>query len=236
MATILVVDDSAGVRGLLRTLLEGAGHVVLEAADGAGGLRRLYTERPDLLVLDVQLPDLDGWTLLQRIRAISDVPIVVCSARTAPATRVRALVDGADDFVGKPFDNRELVARVAALLRRAAARPRPPAPDVLDDGWAKVDVTRYEALVGGARLDVTPLEFRLLGAFVRHPGVALTHDQLLALAWGDGLGSREQVKVAVAGLRRKLARRDPQAAAAIETVRGIGYRWRGHRRPLQHAR
>jgi DNA-binding response OmpR family regulator len=218
MARILVVDDSPSVLALVRTLLEREGHFVLQARDGAEGLRRLYADAPDLLVLDLEMPRLDGFAALDRIRRLTSVPVLVCSGRPAEE-QLQALRAGADDMIGKPFDGRELVARVEALLRRSGAD----SPEHIDgDGWATVDRARHEAVVDGRRLDVTPLELRLLGAFLRHSGIALSHEQLLDLVWEDGGGSREQVKAAVLSLRRKLG----EGSSAIETVRGIGYRWR----------
>jgi DNA-binding response OmpR family regulator len=223
-AKILIIDDDGPVRGLVRTLLEREGHAVAEACDGQAGVRALYAGRPDLVLLDVCMPGMDGWGALERIRELSDVPVLMMSALSAEADRVRGLAGGADDYVTKPFSAPELVARVTAVLRRTRGRE---VLDVLDDGWARVDGSRHEAVVDGVRLSLTPLEFRLLGTFLRHTGVALTHDQLLEHAWPDQHGSREQVKVAVLGLRRKLAAAAPGAEDAVQTIRGIGYRWSG---------
>jgi DNA-binding response OmpR family regulator len=225
MSRILVVDDSSLVRELVRTLLERAGHEVVEAADGSDGLRRLYAERPDLVVLDVSMPELDGWEALKRLRELSDVPVLMFSAFGGETERVRGLLGGADDFLAKPFGGPELVARVTALLRRARRDGAVGVIDVVDDGWARVDAARHEASVGGVALQLTPTEFRLLATFVRNAGVALSHEQLLEQAWQESYGTREQVKVAVLALRRKLALAQPGGERAIETVRGLGYRW-----------
>lgn len=225
MPRILVVDDSSLVRELVRTLLERAGHEVVEAADGSDGLRRLYAERPDLVVLDVSMPELDGWEALKRLRELSDVPVLMFSAFGGETERVRGLLGGADDFLAKPFGGPELVARVTALLRRARRDGAVGVIDVVDDGWARVDAARHEASVNGGTLQLTPTEFRLLATFVRNAGVALSHEQLLEQAWQESYGTREQVKVAVLALRRKLALAEPGGEAAIETVRGLGYRW-----------
>jgi DNA-binding response OmpR family regulator len=223
VARVLVVDDHQPVRQLVRTLLERAGHVVMEAGDGAAGLRRLYADAPDLIVLDLEMPRLDGFSALNRIRAITKVPVLVCSGSRGEE-HLRALTDGADDYLSKPFDGRELVARVDALLRRTVDSGAQ--ADVDDDGWARVDRTRHEAVIDGRRIELTPLELRLLGTFLRHEGLALTHDQLLELVWDDSIGSREQVKAAVLSLRRKLRRHVPDVGEPVETVRGVGYRWR----------
>jgi DNA-binding response OmpR family regulator len=225
MPKVLIVEDSAATRALIRSLLERAGHTAIEASDGAEGLRRLYSERPDLVLLDMVMPHVDGWQALERIRALTDVPILVCTGSLGDEDRSRVLRMGADDLVRKPFDGDELVARVEALLRRAG-KASGQEIDVLDDGFARLDRARHEAVVEGRRLTLTPLEFRLLGAFLRHAGLALTHDQLLELVWQETGGTRDQVKAAVLSLRRKVAVESPRGDSVIETIRGVGYRWR----------
>lgn len=220
---ILVVDDDPDIRSLLRELLERAGHEVLTAEDGRGALRSLYEERPDLVVLDVAMPELDGWGTLERIRDLSDVPVLMLTARTGELEKVRGLRAGADDYVTKPFGRQELLARAEALLRRAAGR-RPEAPDTYRDDLVAVDFGQRQVAVAGAGVALTPLEFRLLAAFVRHPGQVLAHEQLIELVWGDeGAASRNQLKLYVGYLRRKLG---AAAAGRVETVRGFGYRYR----------
>ncbi len=220
---ILVVDDDPDIRSLLRELLERAGHEVLTAEDGRGALRSLYEERPDLVVLDVAMPELDGWGTLERIRDLSDVPVLMLTARTGELEKVRGLRAGADDYVTKPFGRQELLARAEALLRRAAGR-RPEAPDTYRDDLVAVDFGQRQVAVAGTGVALTPLEFRLLAAFVRHPGQVLAHEQLIELVWGDeGAASRNQLKLYVGYLRRKLG---AAAAGRVETVRGFGYRYR----------
>jgi DNA-binding response OmpR family regulator len=222
-ARILVVDDDADVRGLVRELLERAGATVSEAADGREALRLLYDVRPDVIVLDVTMPELDGWQTLERVRDLTEVPVLMLTARDTELEKVRGLRAGADDYVTKPFGRQELLARVGVLLRRAAATPAwGPDRETYADGRVSVDVTRAEVRVGDREVQLTPLEFRLLVAFMRNPGQVLSRDQLLELVWGDAEAvSSGQVKVAISYLRRKLG-----AADAIETVRGFGYRWR----------
>lgn len=224
-ARILVIDDDGTVRALVRGLLERAGHEVLEAGDGREGVRSLYEQRPDLVLLDVSMPGLDGWETLQRIREVSEVPVLMLTAHEAEMERVRGLQAGADDYVVKPFGNQELAARVHALLRRSAARG-PHAPDEYRDRLLSIDFARHEVRFDGSEVQLTPLEFKLLSAFVRHPGQVLGPGQLLELVWGDSLGvSPGQVKLYVGYLRRKLSP-DDAAATPIETVRGFGYRYR----------
>jgi DNA-binding response OmpR family regulator len=219
-STVLVVDDDADIRGLVRSLLERAGHGVHEAADGREGLRALHAWRPDLVVLDATMPGLDGWTTLARIRELSDVPVLMLSARDAELDKVRGLKAGADDYVAKPFGRQELLARVEALLRRRGAVPTE-LPHTYEDDAVRVDFEQRLVHVRGDEIALTPLEYRMLAVFVRHPGQVLSHEQLLELAWGSDDASRDQVKLYVGYLRRKLGLRE-----AIESVRGFGYRYR----------
>jgi DNA-binding response OmpR family regulator len=221
---ILVVDDDDDIRGLLRALLERAGHEVSEASDGRAGLRELYTVSPDLVILDVAMPGLDGWATLERIREVTDVPVLMLTARDAELERVRGLKGGADDYVVKPFGRQELVARVEALLRRP--RSGGAAEDTYADARLRVSFAQRSVRYDEREVVLTPLEYRLLSAFVRHPNQVLSHDQLRELAWGDSVStSRDEVKLYVGYLRRKL---DPDAPGdtPIETVRGFGYRYR----------
>jgi DNA-binding response OmpR family regulator len=223
---ILVVEDDVGVRTLVRELLTRAGHVVADVDGGRAALRELFAEPPDLVVLDVGLADLDGWQTLERIRDVSDVPVLMLSGRSAEMEKVRALNYGADDYVTKPFGKQELIARVQALLRRSAAQ-RADEPGTYSDDVLTVDFRARAVTVHGRPVTLTPLEFRLLSALVRNAGDVLSADQLLELVWKDARGvSRDQVKVYVGYLRRKLAP-DAPAQAPIETVRGFGYRYAG---------
>jgi DNA-binding response OmpR family regulator len=224
---ILVVDDDPDIRGLLRELLDRRGFSVAEAGDGQEALRVFFDQRPDLVVLDVAMPGLDGWQTLERIRELSDVPVVMLTARATELEKTRGLRAGADDYVTKPFGRQELLARVDALLRRTGKREAP--VESYSDPYLAIDFTQREVTVGGDAVDLTPLEFRLLTAFVRHPNQVLTHDQLLELVWGDAEGAREQVKLYVGYLRKKLSPDAPDAVP-IETRRGFGYAYRPQRK------
>jgi DNA-binding response OmpR family regulator len=222
-AHILVVDDDPDIRGLLRALLERAGYEVSDAPDGRAGLRELYAGSPDLVILDVAMPGLDGWATLERIREVTDVPVLMLTARDAELERVRGLQSGADDYVVKPFGRQELVARVDVLLRR-------PRSDVQEERYAdprlSISFAQRAVHYDDREVALTRLEYRLLTAFVRHPNQVLSHDQLRELVWGDNLAtSRDEVKLYVGYLRRKLAPDAPQSTP-IETVRGFGYRYR----------
>ena len=230
-AKVLVADDDEDIRVLVRALLERQGHEVRLAADGTQALRALYAERPDVLVLDVDMPGLDGWTVLDRVRELTDLPVLMLTAKATELDKVRGLRAGADDYVVKPFGAAELAARVEALVRRTRrGRPEKDVPDVYADDLLTVDHRqRTAASAAGRDLGLTPREFSLLAAFVRHPGQVLSGEQLVELVWGDPWTAPDQVKVAVGRLRRKL-----EAAGAggggtgspIETVRGFGYRYR----------
>jgi DNA-binding response OmpR family regulator len=229
-ARILVVDDDADVRGLVRELLERAGASVREAADGREALRVLYDVRPEVIVLDVTMPELDGWQTLERIRDLSDVPVLMLTARAGELDKVRGLRSGADDYVTKPFGRQELLARVEALLRRTSGPPEVRA--AYEDAALRIDYVSREVTVGGEAgterrtVRLTPLEFKLLSAFVRHPNETLSRARLLELVWGDveGFGG-DQVKLYVGYLRRKLGW-GPTDGVPLETVRGFGYRYR----------
>ena len=221
---ILVVDDDADIRRLLRELLERIGHTVDEAEDGKTALRKLFANPPSLVILDVTMPELDGFQTLERIRDLSDVPVLMLTARTQELEKVRGLSAGADDYVAKPFGRQELLARVQALLRRSGGKSE--VIEAYSDTFTQVDYTQRQVKVRGRDVQLTPLEFKLLSAFVQNPNQVLSRDQLLELVWGDPYGvSSDQVKLYVGYLRRKLVPDAPQTAP-IETVRGFGYRYR----------
>jgi len=225
-ARVLVVDDDPDIRRLLGELLGRAGYAVHEAADGRAGLREVHSWRPDLVILDVNMPELDGFATLERIRDLSEVPVLMLTARGEELERVRGLQAGADDYVVKPFGRQELTARVQALLRRtgstgAATEER----ETYGDDFLTIDYAQRLVTANGHAVQLTPLEFRLLSVFVRHPRQVLSRDQLLELVWGDAYGvGGDQVKIYVGYLRRKLSPDMPEAAP-IETVRGFGYRY-----------
>jgi DNA-binding response OmpR family regulator len=224
-ARVLVVDDEEDIRQLVAKLLRRAGHEVTEAENGRAGLRALHASPPDLVLLDVSMPELDGWQTLERIRDLSDVPVLMLTARGDELERVRGLQAGADDYVVKPFGRQELLARVQALLRRSAARPAEQAETYADD-TLEIDFAQRSVTYAGRDVALTPLEFKLLCVFVRHPRQVLSRDQLLELVWGNTYGvSEDQVKLYVGYLRHKLDAQNPDTVP-IETVRGFGYRYR----------
>ena len=224
MTRVLVVDDENDIRGLVRELLERAGHDVVEAPDGNEGLRLFYAEHPDVVILDVSMPGLTGWEVLERIRELGETPVIMLTANADELDKVRGLRAGADDYITKPFGRQELLARVGAQLRRRPAGAQEPA--TYADGFVTIDFTQRSVRAGDAQVALTPLEFRLLAAFVRHPNQVLSQDQLIELVWGNaGAAERDQVKLYVGYLRRKLGT-PPGAESPIETMRGFGYRYR----------
>src|SRR3954451_2345803 len=226
-AQVLVIEDDETIRAVLRRIVEMAGATVTEATTGEDGLRALYAGRPDVVVLDIGLPGLDGWQVLERIRQLTDLPVVMVSAHDDELEKVRALRAGADDYVTKPFGAPELLARLQVQVRRArAASPGREAPlQPYRDAALMVDFVHAEATADERPLALTPREFRLLAAFVGHAGRTLSPEQLLDLAWDDPAGDPRRVKVYVGYLRGKLAAAglDPPP---IDTVRGFGYRYR----------
>jgi DNA-binding response OmpR family regulator len=218
---VLVVDDDDLVRAQLRRLLERNGAQCLEAGSGSDGLRALFRTTPDLVILDVTMPDLSGWTTLERMRDLTDIPILMLSGRGAELEKVRGLKMGADDYLTKPYSQAELLARMDALLRRPRANTRE--PQRYGDSLVEIDFASAEASTGGKPLDLTPLEFRLLVALVRHPRQVLSSRQLLALAWGDSTLPNDRVKLYVRYLREKF--RAVGVEPPIKTLRGFGYRY-----------
>jgi DNA-binding response OmpR family regulator len=225
-ARVLVIDDDDDIRGLVVTLLERTGITVHDSANGRDGLREFHAWRPDLVILDVSMPELDGWNVLERIRDMSAVPVLMLTARGDELERVRGLQAGADDYVVKPFGKQELVARVQALLRRAAQGAPHDEQESYADSYLSIDWGQRRVTVGEREVQLTPLEFRLLSTFVRNPRLVLSREQLLELVWGDAYGvGGDQVKLYIGYLRRKLEPTAPEQAP-IETVRGFGYRYR----------
>jgi DNA-binding response OmpR family regulator len=226
MATILVVEDERDLNALVRQHLEDEGHRVVQAFDGPGALALAERERPDLVILDWMLPQLDGLEVCRRLRRQSIVPILMLTARVEEVDRVLGLEVGADDYLTKPFGIRELMARVRAILRRielmrdAASDPTSP---VLVDGGLRIDIGEHVASLDGRILELTPKEFDLLALLVRNAGQAFARDYLLERVWGldyAGIDTRT-VDTHVLRLRKKLGPLDER----IETVWGIGYRF-----------
>jgi DNA-binding response OmpR family regulator len=222
---VLVIEDDEDIALGVRTVLGRNGFEVCAATEGRDGLRLFHSERPDIVVLDVGLPEMDGWTVLERIRELSEVPVLMLTAHGQEADKVRGLRAGADDYLAKPFGNAEFVARVQALLRRSAGADQQ-APEVYDDGSVRVNFGAHEVTIGGAPVELTATEYRLLAVLIRHRGQVLSPVKLLELVWSDPFGvGPDRVKYSVMRLRRKLGATSG-ADSPIEAVRGFGYRYR----------
>lgn len=219
---VLVVDDEIETRRLLRIGLEHSGFDVTDAATGEEGLGQCAVENPDLVVLDMKLPDLSGLDVLKRLREWSEIPVIVLSAVDGDQTIIEALNGGADDYVTKPFKMTVLIARLHANLRKRASGEA--APSVLSCGDIEVDFGRHTCRVRGKKVDLTPKEFELLGLLMKHEGKVLTHKFLLENVWGPANAEdREYVRVFIKQLREKVEA-DPAKPEYILTEMGVGYR------------
>ncbi len=223
MKRVLVVDDEPQIRRALRTSLQAHGFEVVTASTGEEALAMVVDAAPDIVVLDLGLPDLDGTEVIARLRAFSEVPIIVLSVRDRQADKVGALDTGADDYVTKPFGMEELLARLRAQLRRAKAEEA--VPPVQRFGELEVDLARRLVRVGGELVHLTRTEYALLEALVTNPGKLLTHRWLLQRVWGRGYETESHyLRVYVRSLRRKLGD-DAASPRLILTEPGVGYRW-----------
>lgn len=223
--TVLVVDDEPAMLRALRAALSARGYRVLTAATGQDAVRQVALAVPDLLVLDLGLPDIDGIEVCRRIRAWTDVPIVVLSAEGADDRKVAALDEGADDYVTKPFSFPELMARVRVALRHRPSRAPGELGDaaVLEVGDVRVDLSSHRAQVAGRPLDLTPKEFGFLAVLARHPGRVLTHRTILQQVWGQEYGTETQyLRTYASQLRRKLE--EDASRPRLVTEPGVGYR------------
>jgi DNA-binding response OmpR family regulator len=217
--TILVVDDEKNIVQLARLYLGNEGFNVEEAYDGKQALEKARTVNPDLVVLDVMMPEMDGLTVCKELRKTSSVPVIILTARGDDVDKIVGLEIGADDYVTKPFNPRELVARVKAVLRRTQGSMSP--DTVLEVGDVRLDPARREVTVGGKTINLRAKEFDLLAAFMRHEGVVLDRERLLSIVWGqDFYGDTRTIDVHVAWLREKLS----GATARVQTVWGVGYK------------
>lgn len=225
--SVLVVEDEENLLEALRYNLEHDGHAVLTAADGAKGLETARSASPDLIILDVMLPGLDGLEFCRILRRETDAPILMLTAKGEEIDRVVGLELGADDYVAKPFSMRELMARVRALMRRPRSQTPGPSEEPLRAGPLTLYSEAHSARLGEDELRLKPREFDLLALFMRNPGRAFTRDQILERLWGrDYIGDIRTVDVHVRWLRQKIEA-EPSAPARIITIRGVGYRFEG---------
>lgn len=220
---ILIIEDEAEIRRFLRATLLGSGYRVLESPTGEDGLQKAKDEKPALLLLDLGLPDINGLSVIHRLRQWSNVPIIVLSARGNEADKIKALDGGADDYLTKPFGVGELLARVRVALRRLPDTSEADAP-VFALGELRVDFGRHQVFVGEKEVHLTPIEHRLLTTLIRHGGKLVTHRQLLKEVWGpDSVFETHYLRVYMAHLRRKIES-NPSRPQYLLTEPGIGYR------------
>ena len=228
MARILVVDDDKKIVRLVRSYLEQANFQVLTAYDGEGALHIIRRDRPDLVVLDLMLPDRDGWEITRLVRsdpALAKLPIVMLTARVEDTDKIIGLELGADDYIAKPFNPREVVARVRAVLRRATDSPAP--LQTLQVGELSLDLERHRVAVSDEPIELTPTEFDLLRMMMEHPGRAFTRLELIEKGLGYAYSGMERtIDAHIKNLRKKIGV-DTEDPAYIETIYGVGYRLRG---------
>lgn len=224
--TVLVVEDEPNLLAALKYTLEREGYDALAAQDGEAGLRMAREESPDIIILDVMLPALDGFEICRLLRRESSVPIIMLSARKDEAERVKGLELGADDYVGKPFSMRELLARIRNTLRRSSGGAARQSETVVSGNLA-IDLSGHTAALNGEPLDMKPREFALISFLASNKGRAFTRDQILERLWGhDYIGDSRTVDVHVRWLREKIEP-NPSMPRRIVTIRGVGYRFDG---------
>ncbi len=221
---ILLIEDEKQIRRFLRMTLEAEGHTVTEASSGKQGIVEAESCRPELVVLDLGLPDMDGVEVVRQLRTWTDVPIVILSARSDEAQKVCALDTGADDYLTKPFGNSELMARIRVHLRKRAMGTLDASAQLFQFGDVSVDFPQRRVSRAGEPVHLTPIEFKLLAAMVRDAGKVLTHSYLLREVWGAGHSERgHYLRIYMGHLRQKLED-DPARPAHIVTETGVGYR------------
>jgi two-component system, OmpR family, KDP operon response regulator KdpE len=224
MSTVLIIEDETDIRRYLRAILTAQDYQVMEAATAKEGLGILTLNRPDVVILDLGLPDQDGQDFIRQVREWSRTPIIVLSAREQEADKIEALENGADDYLTKPFAPGELLARIKVALRHASAAAVP-APEVFERGGLKIDLAAHRVWLDEEDVHLTPIEFKLLTTLTRHAGKVLTHAQLLKAVWGRHSNDQNHyLRIHTQHLREKL-KDDPLKPRFILTEPGIGYRF-----------
>jgi two-component system, OmpR family, KDP operon response regulator KdpE len=223
-ASVLLIEDEAPIRKFLRAALEGQGYSIVETETGRDGITQAATRVPDLVLLDLGLPDVEGLEIVRRIREWSALPIIVLTARGQDQDKVRALDAGADDYVTKPFSMPELLARMRVALRHRARAAADDGGGVIAIDRLRIDLAARRVTLGEEEVQLTPIEFRLLSALARHVGRVLTHDALLREVWGPAaVGQHHYLRVYMAQLRRKIEK-DSARPEFLQTELGVGYR------------
>lgn len=223
-ATIIVVEDEAQIRRFLRTTLSAEGYQVFEAENGKQGLMEAATRKPDLVILDLGLPDMDGVEVVRGVRAWSSVPVIILSARSQESDKISALDAGADDYLVKPFGAGELLARIRVALRHVSSNTKGKEEGIFSVDELSVDMIHRKVTVGSAEVHLTPIEYRLLTVLVKHAGKVLTHQLLLKEVWGPNYVERAHyLRIYMGTLRHKLEK-DPARPRFLLTEVGVGYR------------
>jgi len=218
--TIALIDDEPAIRRLLATALKSGGHKIVEAGDGQSGLVCVAQHQPDLVLLDLGLPDMDGLEVLDRLREWTDVPVILITVRDSPEEKVAALDSGADDYITKPFHTGELMARVRSVAKRVLPSEQ---DAVIEIGILRIDCLARQVAAGGSAIELTPIEYRILHTLARHHGKIVTKSTLLQAVWGSTTSSGdEHLRVHMAALRKKL--RAHACDPPIRTETGVGYR------------
>jgi two-component system, OmpR family, KDP operon response regulator KdpE len=224
--TILIVDDEARIRDFVRMNLELEQYSVIEAANGLEALEKLRENLPDLVILDVMMPEMDGFETLRAIREVSTIPVIMLTVRQSEQDRIHGLDLGADDYIAKPFSPRELLSRIRALLRRSLMAPPARKTEIVVDDDLKIDFSRREVIVRGEKVVLRPTEYRLLYHLVNNAGHLLTHETLLSKVWGhEYRDEAHYLRLYITYLRQKLEV-DPAHPKYIITERGVGYRFK----------
>jgi two-component system KDP operon response regulator KdpE len=219
---VLLIEDDQQTRRFLKSSLMHRGWRILEAGNGRTGLATINSDHPDLAILDLGLPDMDGISVIKKLRQVSDLPVLVLSARSQEQNKILALDAGADDYLTKPFGTGELHARLQALLRRAARTA--PSSEIFETGQLKVDLAQRKVFIAGNEVRVTPIEFRLLSILVRHAGLVVKHQQLLKEVWGnEHINDQHYLRIYMGQLRHKLEI-NPARPQYLLTEVGVGYR------------
>lgn len=220
---ILVIEDDVEFLNLTQTWLQNAGYEVLTSQDGAEGLRRVYSSRPNLVLLDANIPKMDGWEVCRRIRDMSDIPVLMVTVNGQKADRLKGFVLGADDYITKPVDFPELIARVQAVLRRSDSATPDDGPSTFHNGEIEVEWRSRQVWVRGKRVKLSPIEYKILACLIKNRGWIVTHEQLLEKAWGPNyIGDKSFVKLYIRYLRQKIEE-NPHNPKFILTERGVGY-------------
>jgi two-component system, OmpR family, KDP operon response regulator KdpE len=222
---ILVIDDDINFLNQAHQWLQNAGYDTSTAENGTAGLRRLYTGRPDIILLDISLPEMDGWEVCRRIRDMSDIPVIMLTTNGQKSDILKGFSLGADDFISKPPDFPELIARIGAVLRRSIAIKRDEKPSTFHHPEMEIDWRSHQVYIRGHLVKLSPTEFKLLTCLIENRGWLVTHEELLRKVWGpDYISDKSFVKLYIRYLRQKIEK-DPGRPQLILTERGIGYRF-----------